>query len=124
VAVAARHTPADLCGRTSLRDVIGVFERAAVAFGPDSGPMHVAAALGVPVVSLFGATSPARSGPYGFDHLVVEGDAACRPCYSRRCSIGRKCMEAITEDRVMAKLESALRERDATAGAGTAETPQ
>lgn len=105
-----RQAPVDLCGRTSLRDVIGIFQRAEVAFGPDSGPMHLAAAVGVPVVSLFGATSPARSGPYGFDHLVVEGDAPCRPCYSRRCSIGRKCMDAITADRVMAKLEFALRE--------------
>jgi len=75
-------------------------------------------------VSLFGATSPARSGPYGFEHLVVEGDAPCRPCYSRRCSIGRKCMEAITEDRVMAKIESALRERDATAATGADGTPE
>ncbi|MFN8644865.1 MAG: glycosyltransferase family 9 protein [Candidatus Binatia bacterium] len=52
----------DLVGRTSLRQVIAVMERAAVAVGPDTGPMHIATAVGAPVVALFGATSPRCSG--------------------------------------------------------------
>ncbi len=110
IAAAAKHEPIDLTGRTSLRDLIGVFKRAAISFGPDSGPMHIAAGVGAPVVSLFGATSPQRSGPYGFDHLVIEGAAPCRPCYSRKCSINRQCMDAITADRVLAKIDEALAE--------------
>ncbi len=108
IAAASRHDPVDLTGRTSLRDIVGVLERAAVALGPDSGPMHIAAAVGVPVVGLFGATSPKRSAPYGFEHLVVEGDAPCRPCYSKRCPIDRECMKAISAEVVVAKIDEAL----------------
>ena len=50
-----------LVGKTTLRDLIGIFAECAVAFGPDSGPMHIAAAVGCPIVSLWGATAPERS---------------------------------------------------------------
>jgi lipopolysaccharide heptosyltransferase II len=108
--VAARGAGAvtNLVGRTTLRDVIGLLERAAVAVGPDSGPMHVAAAVGTPVVSLWGATSPARSMPYGCDDLVVVGEAPCVPCYRRECPIGRVCMESISAERVAAVVDRAL----------------
>ncbi len=108
IATAARSNPVDLTGRTSLRDLIGIFERAAIALGPDSGPMHIAAAVGTPVVSLFGATSPKRSAPYAFEHLVLEGEAPCRPCYSRSCDIDRECMKAITAERVLSRIDEGL----------------
>src|SRR5262249_997401 len=54
----------NLSGRTSLRALIGIFARARLALGPDSGPMHIAAATGTPVISLWGATSPIRSAPW------------------------------------------------------------
>lgn len=95
-------------GRTSLREVIAVMERAAVAIGPDSGPMHIASAVGTPVVALFGATSPARSGPWGWHHLVVRGDVPCSPCYLSRCPIGQLCMERITPPMVMERVEQVL----------------
>lgn len=95
-------------GRTSLRDVIGICRRAAVAIGPDSGPMHIAAAVGAPVVSLWGATSPARSAPFGSEDLVIRGDVPCAPCYLRRCPIGRLCMETITPEVVLARADKAL----------------
>jgi lipopolysaccharide heptosyltransferase II len=95
-------------GRTSLRDVIAIMERAVVAIGPDSGPMHIATAVGTPVVALFGATSPARSGPWGWHHLVVRGDVPCAPCYLSRCPIGRLCMERITPAMVMERVERVL----------------
>jgi len=95
-------------GRTSLREVIAVMERAAVAVGPDSGPMHIATAVGTPVVALFGATSPARSGPWGWHHLVVRGDVPCAPCYLSRCPIGQLCMERLTPAMVMGHVEQVL----------------
>lgn len=98
----------DLVGRTGLRDVIAVMARAALAVGPDSGPMHIAAALGTPVVALFGPTTPLRTGPWGYEALVVQGDAPCAPCYQTRCPIGRLCMEAITPEQVLARVDRAL----------------
>src|SRR5207237_219663 len=82
----------DLTGRTALRDLIGIFAECAVAFGPDSGPMHLAAAVGCPVVSLWGSTAPERSAPWGFADLAIPADIPCHPCYLRECPIGRECM--------------------------------
>jgi len=98
----------DGVGQTSLREVIAVMEAAAVAIGPDSGPMHVASATGTPVIALFGATSPARSGPWGWHHLVVRGDVPCAPCYQSRCPIGQLCMERITPAAVAERVDRVL----------------
>ena len=95
-------------GKTSLRQAVGILQRAQVAVGPDTGLMHLSAAVGTPVVSLWGATSPARTGPYGFADLVVQGRAACSPCYLRRCPIGRICMRSIAVEEVTAKVGAAL----------------
>jgi lipopolysaccharide heptosyltransferase II len=106
----------NLVGRTALRDVIAVMERAAVAIGPDTGPMHIATAVGTPVVALFGATSPLRSGPWGWEDYVIRGQAPCVPCYRSRCPIGQLCMESITPAMVMARVEAALARGAAGAG--------
>ena len=94
----------NLTGSTSLREAIGIIARAKMAVGPDTGLMHVAAALNVPVISLWGATDPARTGPYGFAHLAIKGSAPCSPCYRKHCQIGRQCMQSITIDSIAAKL--------------------
>src|SRR6202035_459951 len=67
----------NLTGRTSLRDLIGIFAECAVAFGPDSGPMHLAAAVGCPVVSLWGSTAAERSAPWGFADFAIRGEITC-----------------------------------------------
>jgi len=107
VAASARR-PLDCTARTTLRESYGILARARVAVGPDSGPMHLAAAAGTPVVSLWGATTPARSAPYGSQDLVVVGRVACVPCYLRRCPIGRQCMRDITVARVMGQIDRVL----------------
>jgi lipopolysaccharide heptosyltransferase II len=111
-AIVARSAarPVDLTNRTSLRETYGVLARARVAIGPDSGPMHLAAAAATPVVSLWGATTPARSAPFGSEHLVLVGRVPCAPCYLRRCPIGRQCMHDITPARVVAQVERVLDE--------------
>lgn len=98
----------NLVGRTSLREVLAILERAVVVVGPDTGPMHIAAAVGTPVVALFGATSPNRSGPWGWHHLVVRDDVPCMPCYLLRCPIGRLCMERITPAMVLQRVDEVL----------------
>ncbi|MGH7772399.1 MAG: glycosyltransferase family 9 protein [Candidatus Binatia bacterium] len=101
----------NLVGQTSLREAVGVLSRARVAVGPDTGIMHLCAAVGTPVVSLWGATDPIRTGPHGYQDLVVQGKAACSPCYLRRCPIGRICMQSIDIEEVASKVGMALSQR-------------
>jgi len=109
VAHAAQAPLTNLAGRTTLRDLIGIFQRARAAFGPDSGPMHIAAAVGAPVVSLWGATSAARSAPWGSETGVINGEAPCSPCYLKRCAIGRICMEHISVEAVLETIVNRVR---------------
>ncbi len=102
-------TVTNLVGQTTLRHAIGIIERAKIALGPDTGLMHIAAAVQTPVISLWGATSPHRTGPYGFEDYVLQGQAACAPCNRRTCSIGRICLQSITAEQISAKVDLALR---------------
>ena len=87
VALAAKVGGAvDLAGRTSLRQLVALLEGASLVVANDSGPMHIAAALGRPLVTPFGPTNPVRTGPYRRMESVVRVDIPCSPCYSRRCS--------------------------------------
>jgi ADP-heptose:LPS heptosyltransferase len=97
----------NLAGKTSLRDLIAIFPECDAAFGPDSGPMHIAAAVGCPIVSLWGATSPKRSAPWGFDDFAIAGDIPCHPCYLRQCPVGRECMHRIAPETVIDALRRA-----------------
>ena len=95
-AAAAAGSAVSLCGRTTLRELASLIESAAVVVTADSMPMHLAAALGRPLVALFGPTNPARTGPHGRieDVLRIE-DLACSPCYFRRlrqCPHDHACM--------------------------------
>jgi ADP-heptose:LPS heptosyltransferase len=98
----------NLVGRTDLRGLLAVLARTRLAFGPDSGALHLAAALGVPALSLWGATSAARSTPFGGERLVIEGAAPCAPCFLARCPIDRVCMRAIGVDEVAERAATVL----------------
>ena len=111
VAVLSRSDLVNLAGRTTLREAIGIIKRARLAVGPDTGLMHIAAALGTPVISLWGATSPQRTGPYGYANLVLQGKAPCVPCLRRTCSIGRICLQSITSEQIGAKVRQVLGEQ-------------
>jgi lipopolysaccharide heptosyltransferase II len=99
----------NLVGKTSLLELVAVLKTAAAAVGPDSGPGHLAAAVGTPYVSLFGPTSPKRTAPYGSEHLVVQGRASCAPCYKKQCpGLGKLCMRLLSVEAVEQKLSEAL----------------
>jgi len=98
----------NLAGRSTLRDLIGIFPQCAAVFAPDCGPMHIAAAVGCPVVSLWGATAPERSAPWGFVDFALRGEIPCHPCYLRECPIGRECMRRIHPEDVAAAVRRAL----------------
>jgi lipopolysaccharide heptosyltransferase II len=104
----------NLVGHTSLREAVGIIQRAKIAVGPDTGLMHIAAAVGTPVISLWGATDPARTGPYGFGELVIRGQAPCSPCYKKNCPIGRVCMQSISRAEIAEKIGVALRHEGAS----------
>ena len=98
----------DLTGNPLL-ELTAVLKAAAVAVGPDSGPGHLAAAVGTPYVTLFGPTPALRHVPYGCEHLVVQSDLGCAPCYAKQCPEGHtRCMETIEVEEVVEKISLAL----------------
>ncbi len=90
----------NLENRTTLKELAHLYRRAAAVVTPDSGPMHIAAAVGTPVVALFGASEPARTGPYGRIHTVIRSELNCSPCFKKTCDT-RRCMQEITVDMVL-----------------------
>lgn len=101
----------NLCGRTTLRELAAIVERARVVVTADSTPMHMAAAFGRPLVALFGPTNPARTGPHGREDSVLRLPLECSPCYLRRlsqCPYGHKCMNDLTVERVAAAVAKEL----------------
>ena len=89
-----------LCGETNLRLLVGVLSRLSLLVTNDSGPMHLAAALGVPVVAVFGSTDPTETFPVG-EHRLVREPVPCSPCLLRECPIDHRCMTRIGVDRVV-----------------------
>lgn len=97
----------DLSGRTSLLELARLYQQADLAVTTDTGPMHLAAALGTPVVALFGPTAPWRTGPFGDGHQVVRLGLPCSPCFQRRC-LNPECMTGIEVEEVMAAMKQIL----------------
>jgi heptosyltransferase-2 len=89
----------NLIGRTSLGALVGLVARIDVMVANDSGAMHLAAALGRPVVAVFGPTDDRVTRPIG-DHVVLTASVFCRPCMLRDCPIDHRCMKRITVARV------------------------
>jgi heptosyltransferase I len=87
---------------TTLEELVALCERAKLFVGVDTGPMHFAAAVGTPIVSIFGPSSSDRNGPFRREDIVVERRLPCRPCYERdKCPLEHwECMEQITVDHV------------------------
>ncbi|NPU85482.1 MAG: lipopolysaccharide heptosyltransferase II [Syntrophaceae bacterium] len=102
----------NLENRTTLKELAHLYRRAAVVVTPDSGPMHIAAAVGTPVVALFGASEPARTGPYGRIHTVIRADLPCSPCFKKTCDT-RQCMKDITVDMVLEAVREYMGPKDA-----------
>jgi len=89
----------NLGGQTTLRDLAYLYQRSALLITTDSGPMHLAAAVGTPVIALFGPTDPSRTGPYGKGHVVIRKDLSCSPCFLKKCE-SMECMADITIEEV------------------------
>ncbi len=100
-----KHSVLRFDGRTSLKTLAAVYRTACAVISTDTGPMHLAAAVGTPVVALFGPTAPWRTGPHGTEHTVLRAGLDCSPCFRKRCLTTRHeamaCMRRITVDRVV-----------------------
>jgi ADP-heptose:LPS heptosyltransferase len=97
----------NLAGRTSLLGLISWLRLAALAVTTDTGPMHLAAAAGVPLVALFGPTAPWRTGPFGSGHEVLRLPLSCSPCFKRQCPEPR-CLTELPPSMVLAACEKVL----------------
>jgi lipopolysaccharide heptosyltransferase I len=101
----------DLAGKTTLSESAALVSRAAVCVTNDSGPMHLASALGRPVVAIFGPTDPVWVGPYGSPGSVVRTELPCSPCYFRklsRCPNAHACMTGVSAAAVIEKVDKIL----------------
>ena len=91
----------NLIGRTTLRQLIGVVSRCAAFVSNDSGAMHIAAAVGVPLTAIFGPTDERVTAPSGTSADVIRRDVFCRPCMLRECPIDHRCMKRIDVETVL-----------------------
>ncbi len=96
-----------LAGETTLRELACLYRQAALLVSTDTGPMHIAAAVGTPVVALFGPTDPCRTGPYGRGHRVVRREMPCSPCFRRQCPT-RECLRGLKVGEVWQAVEALL----------------
>jgi heptosyltransferase-1 len=110
ISLAAPERCLNLCGATSLPEMIEWVRRCDLMVTNDTGPMHVAAALGKPLVALFGPTEPRRTGPYGQLENVLRLDLPCSPCLKSACHFEKtdECLHALPSALVLARVEKRL----------------
>jgi lipopolysaccharide heptosyltransferase II len=97
----------NLAGRTDIATMIALLARARLVLANDSGPLHIAAALGTRVVALYGPTSPSFVGPYGQLENVLRQEAPCHPCRLRECD-HHSCMNGLTVEMVWRRVAAGL----------------
>lgn len=113
---ALRRPPIDLTGKTSVGDLPGLLSQCNLFLGNDSGAMHVAAAVGLPVVAIFGPTDPCGTAPVTCESTVVQVKPHCSPCFLRRCPIDHRCMTAVTTELVEQATVAWLRQTEGCRG--------
>ncbi len=97
-----------LSGATTIRELMAVVQRCRLLLTNDTGPMHIAAACGVPVVAVFGPTDWRTTSPYGQDRSVVRESVDCSPCLLRECPIDHRCMTRVSVEQVYEACRSSL----------------
>jgi lipopolysaccharide heptosyltransferase II len=102
IAAEMRRPPIDLTGKTEIADLPALLSQCHLFIGNDSGAMHVAAAVGLPIVAVFGPTDPFGTAPVTPRCSIVQQKPYCSPCFLRRCPTDHRCMTAVTADMVEA----------------------
>jgi lipopolysaccharide heptosyltransferase II len=108
--------PINLAGKTSLTQLAALLQRADILITGDSGPMHIAAAVGAPLIAIHGPTNPAHSGPLSPKATVLRSDIWCSPCYDAKSPADcrfftTQCMKNITPDQVITVIHEKLQDR-------------
>jgi heptosyltransferase-2 len=104
----ARHRLINIAGKTNLKEAMALIARCTLFLSNDSGLMHVAGALGVPTIAIFGSTNPATTSPVGEKSIVIHHDVPCSPCLKPVCPTDFRCMEMIGVDEVYATARKLL----------------
>ena len=102
----------NLCGKTTLPELIAELKNCSLLLTNDTGTMHLADLLGVPVVAIFGSTEPALTGPSGITtppHRILRRKVECNPCYLRKCPIDFRCMNELTLEMVVTAVGESLK---------------
>lgn len=102
---AMKHEALNLCGKTSLGEAMALIRRCRIFVSNDSGLMHVASALGVPTVAIFGSTDPVATGPRGQQARIVKHPLECSPCLKPECRIGYRCLLSVQPEEVWKVME-------------------
>jgi lipopolysaccharide heptosyltransferase II len=105
IASEMKRAPIDLTGKTTIADLPALLSHCHVFIGNDSGAMHVATAVGLPAVAIFGPTDPFGTAPVTPRHTIVRQQPYCSPCFLRRCPIDHRCMTRITTNEVEAAVD-------------------
>jgi heptosyltransferase II len=105
IASEMKRAPIDLTGKTAVADLPALLSQCHVFIGNDSGAMHVAAAVGLPAVAIFGPTDPFGTAPVTPHCTIVREQPYCSPCFLRRCPIDHRCMTRITTGEVEAAVD-------------------
>jgi heptosyltransferase-2 len=112
ISAQTKSSPLVIAGKTSLLQLGAILKKCDVLVSADTGPLHLAVAVGTRVVALFGAADPERTGPIGPGHKVIQAhDVACLPCRSRTCknSVYLECMKKITVDEVFDAVDAIIK---------------
>jgi lipopolysaccharide heptosyltransferase II len=104
-----------VAGKVPLLTQAALIEESDVCISNDSGLMHLAAALGTPVVALFGPTKPGITGPWGDDHQILHNPVPCAPCRHRECPTEHLCMRSISANHVLMTAAKIIEEKNETA---------
>jgi lipopolysaccharide heptosyltransferase II len=96
-------------GQTTLDQLIAELKECAVLLTNDTGTMHLATILGIPVVAVFGSTEPHLTGPLGNGHRIHRHQVECSPCFLRECPIDFRCMKAVMVDEVVESVSELLK---------------
>ena len=111
VVAASNGKALSVAGQTGLKDLVALIDKAVFFVCNDTGPMHIAAALNVPVFAIFGPANPVRTGPYGNIHTVIQKKMDCSPCYAKQPCSHFRCMNELTVDDVFKIIDRKVKQR-------------